>query len=164
MKHDENIALAEEFSAIIQMNLPQKLTDLVRFTIPCSIGSLSINHVLCDLGVGISLMPLSMMRKLKCGEPKPTHMTLTLVDGSIMYPYGVSEDVLVRVDVLLYPVDFVFFDMHEDSKRPLQVGSPFLAKHKAFINVAQGDLVLIFNEEKFVFYVFEALKHHKENP
>lgn len=56
-------------------------------------------------------MPLSMMRKLKCGEPKPKNMTLTLAGVSITYPYGVLEDVLVRVDGLLLIAYFVILDM-----------------------------------------------------
>lgn len=34
-----------------------------------------------------------------------------LVDRSITYPYGVIEDVLVRFDDLLFPVDFIILDM-----------------------------------------------------
>lgn len=49
-KDDENVALAEECSAIIQRKLPPKLTDPCIFTIPCSIGSLKIGQTLCDLG------------------------------------------------------------------------------------------------------------------
>ena len=69
---DENIVMAKECSIIIQRKLPQKLTDQDRFTIPYSIGSLIIGHALYDLGANINLIPLSMMIKLKCGEPKPT--------------------------------------------------------------------------------------------
>lgn len=79
-KYDESISLVDECSAIIQCKLPPKLTDLGRFTIPCSIGSLKICHSLCDLGVRVNLLPLSMMRKLNCGELKSTHLTITLVD------------------------------------------------------------------------------------
>lgn len=43
----------------------------------------------CNLGASINLMPLSMMRKLNSGKPKPTQMTLTLVDLLITYPYSV---------------------------------------------------------------------------
>lgn len=49
LKHDENITLAEECSAIIQRKLPQRLSNPCRFTTPYSIGSLNINHALCDL-------------------------------------------------------------------------------------------------------------------
>lgn len=83
LKYDENISLEEECSVIIQCKLPPKLTDLVRFIIPCSIGSLMIGHALCDLEESINLILLSMMRKLNCWQPKPTQMNLTLFDRSI---------------------------------------------------------------------------------
>lgn len=97
LKYDENIALGKEFSAIIQRKFPQKLPDPSRFTTPCSISSLIISHALCDLGSNINLMSLSMLRKLKCGKPKPIQMTLTLVDRSITHPYGMLEHALVRL-------------------------------------------------------------------
>jgi len=37
----------------------------------------------------------------------PTRMTLQLVDRSITKPYGVIEDVLVRVKHFIFPADFV---------------------------------------------------------
>lgn len=99
---DENIVMAKECSTIIQRKLPQKLTNQDRFTIPYSIGSLIIGHALYDLGANINLILLSMMRKIKYGDPKSTQMTLTLGDISITYLYGVLEDVLVRVYDLLF--------------------------------------------------------------
>ncbi|MCI05514.1 hypothetical protein A2U01_0026567, partial [Trifolium medium] len=119
LRDDENIALSKECSAILQRKLPPKLKDPGSFTIPCSIGDLKTGRALCDLGASINLMPLSMMKKLNCGEPKPTKMTLTLADRSITYPYGVLEDVFVKVNNLLFPADFVILDMDEDSEVPL---------------------------------------------
>jgi len=54
-------------------------------------------------------------------------MTLTLVDHSVSYPYGVLEDVLVKVNDLSFPDDFVIIDMEEDDETPLLLGRPFLA-------------------------------------
>lgn len=115
LKNNENITLVKECSAIIQRKLPPKLTDPGRFTIPYFIGSLTIRNALCDLEASINMMPLSMMMKLKYGEPKSNQMTLALADRSITYPYGILEDVLVRVGDLLFPLEFVILDMHEDS-------------------------------------------------
>lgn len=58
-KEDENIFLVEECSAIIQRNLPLKLTDPGRFTILCTIGPLTIGQDSCDLGAIINLISLS---------------------------------------------------------------------------------------------------------
>lgn len=53
-------------------------------------------------------------------------MTLTLLDRSIMYPYGVLEDVLLRVDGLLFPDDFIILDMPKNFETPLLLGKLFL--------------------------------------
>lgn len=50
---------------------------------------------------------------------KPTNMTLMISYHSITYPYGVLVDVLVKVDDLLFPVDFVILDMDEYVEIPL---------------------------------------------
>jgi len=163
-RDDENIALSENCSAILQRKLPPKLKDPGAFTIPCTIGKVSVGNVLCDLGASINLMPLSMMKKLGCGEPKPTKMTLTLADRSISYPYGVLEDVLVKVNELLFPADFVILDMEEDEELPLLLGRPFLATGRALIDVEMGELMLRFQDEQVVFNIFEAMKHRSENP
>jgi hypothetical protein len=109
-------------------------------------------------------MPLSMMKKLKCGEPKPTRMTITLADRSISYPFGILEDVLVKVNDLVFPADFVILDMAEDEEMPLILGRPFLATGRALIDVERGELMLRFHKEQVVFNIFEAMKHQDENP
>ncbi|XP_050916630.1 uncharacterized protein LOC127131760 [Lathyrus oleraceus] len=135
LRDDENVALAKECSAIIERKLPPKLIDPRRFTIPIFIGSLKIGKALCDLAASINLMSLAMMRKLNCGEPKPTKMSLTLADRFVTYPYGVLEDVLVKVDDLLFPTDFIILDIPEDTETPLLLGRPFLATNRTLIDM-----------------------------
>ena len=83
---DETVALTEECSAIIQNKMPPKLKDPGSFSTPCVIGSHIINKALCDLGASVSLIPLSICKKLNLGELKPTRMSLQLADRSIKYP------------------------------------------------------------------------------
>jgi len=109
-------------------------------------------------------MPLSIMKKLGCEEPKPTRMTLTLADRTISYPYGVLEDVLVQVNDLGFPADFVIMDMTEDEEMSLLLGRPFLATGRALIDVEMGELILRFQDEQVVFNIFEAMKHRTKNP
>ncbi|XP_075499157.1 uncharacterized protein LOC142537531 [Primulina tabacum] len=104
-------------------------------------------------------MPLSVFRKLGLGEPKPTRMSLQLADRSVKYPRGLIEDVLVKVDKFIFPVDFVVLDMEEDIEMPLILGRPFLATGKALIDVQEGKLRLRVGEEEITFDVFNALKH-----
>jgi hypothetical protein len=105
-------------------------------------------------------MPLSIFRKLGLGTVQPTNITLQLADRSIAYPYGVVEDVLVKVDKFYFPVDFVVLDMDEDKDVPLILGRPFLATGGALIDVKGGKLTLRVGQEEAVFNVFQATKQH----
>ncbi|XP_016206654.1 uncharacterized protein LOC107647036 [Arachis ipaensis] len=75
-KNDETVILIEECSAIIQHKLPQKLKDTGSFQIPCIIGEIIVEKALCDLGASINLMSLTMMKRMKIEEAKPTRMAL----------------------------------------------------------------------------------------
>ncbi|XP_031271281.1 uncharacterized protein LOC116129694 [Pistacia vera] len=127
LEEDETVMLTEECSAIIQKKLPPKLKDIWSFTIPCVIGDVQFDRVLCDLGASINLMPLSVFKKLGIGEVNPTMVSLQLADRSIKHPWGIVEDVLVKVDKFILPTDFVVLDMKEDKEIPLIFGRPFLA-------------------------------------
>ncbi|XP_006574106.1 uncharacterized protein LOC114422818 [Glycine soja] len=101
--HQENTAVEGSCSVVIQKILPPKHNDPGSVTIPCSIGEVNVGKALIDLGANINLMPLSMCRRLGELEIMPTRMTLQLADRSITRPYGVIEDVLVRVNHFIFP-------------------------------------------------------------
>ena len=63
LEEHETVMLTEESSAILQKKVSPKLKDLGSFTIPCTIGKSYFDRALCDLGVSINLMPLSVFRK-----------------------------------------------------------------------------------------------------
>lgn len=60
---------------------------------------------------------------------------------------------LVHVDVLVFPADFVVLDTKRDSGGSVILGQSFLATGKAKIDVETSKLVLKFNKEKVVFKV-----------
>ncbi|XP_075499729.1 uncharacterized protein LOC142538253 [Primulina tabacum] len=155
----ETVTLSEECSAILQNKLPSKLKDPGSFSIPCTIRNSNFNKALCDLDASINLMPYSCFEKLGIGEVKPTTISLQLADRSIKYPRGVIDDVLVKVDKFIFPVDFVVLDMEEDHEIPLILGCPFLATGRALIDVQKGELVLRLNDEKVTFNVFRSMKY-----
>ena len=123
--------LGETCSSIISRKIPTKLKDLGSFTIPCVVGINEFSHCLCNLGASINLMHLSIFRKLGLGDVKATNMTLQLADHSIKRPYGVVEDLLVKVDRFIFPVDFVILDFEEDRQCPLILGRPLLNTGRA---------------------------------
>ena len=127
--------LNEDCSAILHNKLPPKLKNPGSITIPCTIENSYFEKALCDLGASINLMPLSLLRTLGLGEPKPTSVSLQLVDKFIKYLCEIIEDVLVKVDKLYFPADFIVLDMDEDREVPLILGCLFLASGKTLIDV-----------------------------
>ncbi|XP_071912279.1 uncharacterized protein [Coffea arabica] len=155
----ETIALTEECSAIIQNKLPPKLKDPGSFSIPCTIGNVDFSKALCDLGASVSLIPLTVARQLGLHELKRTNITLQLADWSIRYPLGVLENVLIKVQKFIIPVDFVVLDMEEDISMPIILGRPFLATAGTIIDVKNGKLKFQVGEEEVEFNLNEMEKY-----
>ena len=103
--------LGENISAIFQKRLPPKYKDQGMFDIPCKIGNVGIKRAMCDLGASINVMPLSVYNKISNETLKETKVTVQLADRSIIYPEGVLENVLVKVNDLIFPTDFYVIDM-----------------------------------------------------
>ena len=153
------VTLSDECSAVVQNQLPKKMTDPGSFTIPCLIGDLTVSHALADLGASINLMPYSIFAKLNLGEPTPTRMSLQLADRSVKFPRGIVKNMLVKVDKFIFPVDFVILDMDEDSKVPLILGRPFLATARAVIDVLDGKLTLRVDDDAVTFDIQRSMKY-----
>jgi len=156
---EERMELEAGCSAIIQKTIPQKSCDLGSFTLPISVGNLYVGKELLDLGASINLIPLSMLKRIGEVDVRPTRMTLQLADRSIKHPYGMVEDLLVKVDKLLFPIDFVVMDIEEDVDVPLILGRPFMKTAKVIIDVDKGNLKVCVENEEVSFNVFEAMKH-----
>ena len=153
------VNLTATCSAIIQKKLPEKMKDPGSFTIPCSIGKYEFKKVLCDSGVSINLMPLSVVQRLNLGELTPTTITLQMADRPMAQPEGILEDVLVKVGKFIFPVDFVIMQMEEDTQVPLLLGRPFLATGAALIDVHKGELTLRVGNEAVHFNINRSLEH-----
>ncbi|XP_038889296.1 uncharacterized protein LOC120079205 [Benincasa hispida] len=154
----EVIALMQDCNALVSNSLPKKHKDPVSFTVPCSIEGLDVGHGLCDLGASINLMPLSIFKKLGIGEAQPTSVTLQLADRTIKYPEGKIEDIMVKVDNFIFPVDFIILDYEVDRKVPIILGCPFLATGKVLIDVHKGELTMHVDNQEVKFNVLNALK------
>ncbi|XP_068497858.1 uncharacterized protein [Phaseolus vulgaris] len=139
---ERNMELEDRYNVIIQKGLPKKSKDPRSFNLPMTICALSMDKVLLDLGASINLIPLAMLKKIGDLEVQPTKMSLRLADRSIKYPYGVVEDVLVKVDKFIFPVDFVIMDMKEDEEVPLILDIPFMKNARIIVDVGIGELQL----------------------
>ncbi|XP_070025382.1 uncharacterized protein [Nicotiana sylvestris] len=133
------IKMTHQVSAIVHSMAP-KFEDPDAFTIPCTIGSTNFSKALCDTGASIKLMPYSMFKTLVIGKPRPTSMRLQMEDRTMKSPLCIIEDVLVRVDKFILPVDFVSLDCEMDYKVPIILGRSFLSMGKALVDVEAGEL------------------------
>jgi len=102
------------------------------------IGSEAIDKSMCDLGASISLLPLSLFKRMGIGELKPTEVTLKLVDRTNIHPVGFIEDIPIEIGGMYIPTDFIILDMDEDDQVPIILGRPFLATVGSMIDVKGG--------------------------
>ncbi|KAL8470216.1 hypothetical protein ACS0TY_032902 [Phlomoides rotata] len=107
-------------------------------------------------------MPLSIFKTLGLRELRPTTVNLQLADRSMAYPEGITEDVLIKVDKFIFPVDFVVLEMKEDESVPLILGKPFLATGGAVIDVKKGELVLNVEDAHVLFNIYKVRKPIEE--
>ena len=139
-------------------NLPPKLADPSSFNISITVGNISLDIALCDLGVSFSLTSYSMYKRLRdVNELTPTSMTLRLADRGIVYPKGILSDVALKIGKLVVPCDFFIMDIPEDVKTPIILGRPCLAIASTLIDVARGKLVMSVGEEKVEFAIRDFL-------
>ncbi|XP_050914722.1 uncharacterized protein LOC127129611 [Lathyrus oleraceus] len=115
LEDHENVALTLDSSSVIQNTVIPKLKYSGSFSIPCQIATMNFERAICDLRASISLMPLSVCKKLDMGEMKVTNVSLQLVDRYVKYLVCVLEDVPVRVVEYYVSIDFVKMDIDEDS-------------------------------------------------
>lgn len=64
----------------------------------------------------MNLMPLPIYKNIGIGKVTDTRMNLKFADHSTKHPYGITEDVLVKIDKCIFLVDFMIVDMPEDEE------------------------------------------------
>ncbi|KAI5317261.1 hypothetical protein L3X38_036968 [Prunus dulcis] len=157
----EEVKLNKNVSAVLQRKLPPKLEDPGSFNIPINIGDKTVGRAMLDLGASINVMPYSVYQALGLEGIKKTSIRLELADHSIKYPRGIVEDILVQVNTLILPADFVVMDMEDnpyvDRVDPILLGRPFMATADTMIKVKDGTLSMTVLGETVEFKVFDAL-------
>ena len=125
--------------------IPKKLGDPGVPTIPCSIKRNYVKTALCDLGAGVSVMPLSLYRRLDLNKLTPTEISLQMADKSTAIPVGICEDVPVVVANVTILTDFVILDIPEDDSMSIILGRPFLNTAGAVIDCNKGNVTFHVN-------------------
>ena len=86
-------------------------------------------------------------------------MSIRLAVHSIKYPRGFVENMFIKIDKFVFPVDFVILDMDEDSKVPLILGCHFLNTTRTIVDVAAGQITLRVNDEHMTFEIKRSMQH-----
>ncbi|XP_027152195.1 uncharacterized protein LOC113752274 [Coffea eugenioides] len=162
LRGDERVIVGENVSAVLQRKFPPKCGDPGMFTIPCRIGNTVIRRAMLDLGASINVMPKSIYASLKLGPLKETGIIIQLADRTNAYPDGLVEDVLVKVNDLVFPADFYVLDMDDDHSpdpSPLLLGRPFMSTAQTKIDVNKGTLSMEFDGEIVHFNIFDTMKY-----
>lgn len=124
---DEPTTLIEKCSEVSQCRrIPIKQKDPRVVTIPCTIADRAFKKVLIDSEASVILMSFPIYQKLGIGKVNNTGKNLKFVDYSTKHAYGIAEDVLLKIDEFIFPVDFVIMDILEDAGTPIILGRPFL--------------------------------------
>jgi len=96
---------------------------------------IQIKSTLRDLGASVSLMSLSLYKKLELLDLKPTTTIIHLADHIIRQHVGILEDVPIQVGKVVIPCNFIVMDMDESSQMPIILGRPFLAIVRVVIDM-----------------------------
>ena len=89
-----------------------------------------------------------------------------MADQSDAYPEGVIEDVLVKVNELIFPADFYILHMKDSASlnlSPILLGRPFLKTSKTKIDVDKRKLTMEFDGEIIAFDVFKEIQTPNDN-
>ena len=93
---------------------------------------------------------------------KETKIIIQLADQINAYSDGLIEDVLIKVNELVFPTHFYVLDMDDDhfsDLSPLLLGKPFLSTVQTKIDVSKGSLSMEFDGKIIHFNIFETMKY-----
>ncbi|XP_040955938.1 uncharacterized protein [Gossypium hirsutum] len=159
---NKRLNVGENVSAVLQKKVSAKYKDQGMFAISCEIGNVGIKKAICDLRASINVMSYSIHKLINAGFLKETGAIIQLADRSVVYPEGLLEEVLVKVNELVFTADFYIIDMEDDNltnSSKILLGRPFLSTASAKIDVWSGTLAMEFDGEVLKFNAYEAMGH-----
>ncbi|KAF1864737.1 hypothetical protein Lal_00039903, partial [Lupinus albus] len=148
-------------------HIPEKCMDPGTFIVPCIIGNRKFENFILHLGASINVMPMNVFKFLSLGPLQPTGVVIQLANKSTTYPAGLVEDVLVRVDQLIFHANFYILYMEEGSPCntiPIILGRPFFRTARTKIDVHAGTLSLEFDDKVFIDKHLPNFLHHFDAP
>ncbi|CAN6453583.1 unnamed protein product [Victoria cruziana] len=153
------VMLSAGTSSLLQRRLPPKLEDPGAPIIPCMLGDIHVERALLDLGASVNVLPGCFYDACGLEGLRPISMTIQMADRSAKRSRGVLEDMLIKIEDLIFPVDFIVLDMEgvdADHQTPIILDRPFLATANMYINCRTGVLEISFAGQCFRMNIFQA--------
>ncbi|XP_050916314.1 uncharacterized protein LOC127131436 [Lathyrus oleraceus] len=162
-KHEKNFEKFLELFKKLEINIPlleelEQMPTYAKF-MEDIISKRSFKKAIIDLGASVSFMSLSIYKKLGIGVVQDTRMTLQFANHSFKKPYGIVEDVLVKIDKFVFPVNFEILEMPEEEEIPLILGRPFLEMGRCLTNIEEGTMMLKVYDEELKIDVRNTMKY-----
>ncbi|RDX72073.1 hypothetical protein CR513_48493, partial [Mucuna pruriens] len=153
---------SEQVTIVTQPAMPAKCQDPNIFSMSCTIDNYTFANTILDLVASINVMSSSIYKSLNCGDLEPMGIIIQLANRSIVHPLGILEDVLVRINELIFSTDFYVLDMEDEPSgkgSTLILGRPFLMTEQTKIDVHAETLSMEFGDNRVQFNIFEVMKH-----
>ncbi|KAL4362632.1 hypothetical protein GQ457_04G024140 [Hibiscus cannabinus] len=147
----------------VHINLPlveaiEQMPNFAKFLKDIVCKRKKVGKALCDLGANINLMLKSVFQRLCIGKEKPTTVTLHLANGSYVQPEGKIDDILVKLDKFIFPIDFIVLDCETYKLAPIILGKPFLTMGRTLIDAERKQLTMRANDQQVTLNSFKTFK------
>ena len=103
-------------------------------------------------------MPFFLYKKLDLVEMRPATISLQLIGHSVKYPIGILEEVLIKVEDLYVPIEFVMLEMEEDTRTSIILGRPLLTIAGCRTDVKTSKLSFDVDHRHMEFNLIKAFK------
>ena len=77
-------------------------------------------------------------------------------------PIRILHDVLVKVELFIFPADFFILDCEVDFEVPIILRRPFLATGRALVDMEKGQIKFRLNNEEVTFNICKSMRHSGE--
>ena len=73
-------------------------------------------------------------------------------------PLGILHNVLVKVELFIFPVDFVIFDCEVDFEVPIILRRSFFSTGRALVDTENGQMKFQLNNEEATFNICRSMR------
>ncbi|GJX41474.1 hypothetical protein Tco_0256464 [Tanacetum coccineum] len=109
----------EDKVGIIEHSLPKKMCDPRNYVLPVKINGVVEMVALVDTGASVSVLPYSLYKDLRLGDPRPYQTNLKMADNTQAKAMGELKNVIIQIGYQAYVVDLLILDILMDPELPI---------------------------------------------